>query len=259
MGLPTSAVRLNPLGIVTPRSTEIIVAVECLKAGQKACTADSNGNIGSGNKGKNNFGTKNVGDDNIGTVEFTIVDSSVDVTFVVTAVGYIPSGIRCSLYSANFTLLTYGAVAASSMVTTINNNGEMDYVFLYYSIGSVLAFINREDLNDVAPLTLLNPPSPSSDPPPPPPSFGTITGSITYSTPRFTFTVSTGVSAADTLYYAFFSANGGLVESGSETPDSADYTWTSSLHPSQLPFVAYAQVVAESSTRGLSSALTLNW
>ncbi|RMZ53279.1 hypothetical protein APUTEX25_005268, partial [Auxenochlorella protothecoides] len=65
MGLPTSAVRLNPLGIVTPRSTEIIVAVECLKAGQKACTADSNGNIGSGNKGKNNFGTKNVGDDNI--------------------------------------------------------------------------------------------------------------------------------------------------------------------------------------------------
>ncbi|KAL6776975.1 hypothetical protein ACKKBF_B40395 [Auxenochlorella protothecoides x Auxenochlorella symbiontica] len=66
MGLSLSAVRLTPLGIVTPRSTKILVAVECLKPGQKACTADSNGNIGSGNKGKNNFGTENVGNDNIG-------------------------------------------------------------------------------------------------------------------------------------------------------------------------------------------------
>ncbi|KAL6774569.1 hypothetical protein ACKKBG_A25510 [Auxenochlorella protothecoides x Auxenochlorella symbiontica] len=66
MELSVSAIRLKPLEIVTPRSTEILVAVECLKAGQKACTADSSGNIGSGNKGKNNFGTKNIGDDNIG-------------------------------------------------------------------------------------------------------------------------------------------------------------------------------------------------
>ncbi|KAL6766732.1 hypothetical protein ACKKBG_A37130 [Auxenochlorella protothecoides x Auxenochlorella symbiontica] len=66
MGLSMSAVRVSTLDIVTPRSTEILVAVECLKAGQKACTADSSGNIGSGNKGKNNFGTGNVGDDNIG-------------------------------------------------------------------------------------------------------------------------------------------------------------------------------------------------
>ncbi|RMZ53360.1 hypothetical protein APUTEX25_004848, partial [Auxenochlorella protothecoides] len=34
--------------------------------GQKACTADSDGNIGAGNKGKNNFGTKNDGNNNIG-------------------------------------------------------------------------------------------------------------------------------------------------------------------------------------------------
>ncbi|KAL6767925.1 hypothetical protein ACKKBF_B37130 [Auxenochlorella protothecoides x Auxenochlorella symbiontica] len=66
MGLSMSAIRVSTLEIMTPRSTEILVAVECLKAGQKACTADSNGNIGSGNKGKNNFGTNNVGDDNIG-------------------------------------------------------------------------------------------------------------------------------------------------------------------------------------------------
>ncbi|KAL6780848.1 hypothetical protein ACKKBG_A08695 [Auxenochlorella protothecoides x Auxenochlorella symbiontica] len=65
MGLSVSAVRLQSLEIVTPLSTEILVAVECLKAGQKACAADSDGNIGSDNKGKNNFGTKNNGDDNI--------------------------------------------------------------------------------------------------------------------------------------------------------------------------------------------------
>ncbi|RMZ54856.1 hypothetical protein APUTEX25_000373, partial [Auxenochlorella protothecoides] len=61
-----SAVRISPTELVTPRSTKVIVAVECLKPGQTACTADSNGNIGSGNRGKRNFGTNNVGDDNIG-------------------------------------------------------------------------------------------------------------------------------------------------------------------------------------------------
>ncbi|RMZ54739.1 hypothetical protein APUTEX25_003117 [Auxenochlorella protothecoides] len=66
MGLSMSAIRMSTLEIMTPRFTEILVAVECLKAGHKACTADSNGNIGSDNKGKNNFGTNNVGDDNIG-------------------------------------------------------------------------------------------------------------------------------------------------------------------------------------------------
>ncbi|KFM29297.1 hypothetical protein F751_5735 [Auxenochlorella protothecoides] len=65
MGLSMSAIRVSTLEIMTPRSTEILVAVECLKAGQKACTADSNGNIGSDNKGRNNFCTKNIADDNI--------------------------------------------------------------------------------------------------------------------------------------------------------------------------------------------------
>ncbi|KAL6781557.1 hypothetical protein ACKKBG_A11640 [Auxenochlorella protothecoides x Auxenochlorella symbiontica] len=67
LGLSMSAARISPTELVTPRSTKVIVAVECLKPGQTACTADSNGNIGSGNKGKRNFGTNNVGNDNIAT------------------------------------------------------------------------------------------------------------------------------------------------------------------------------------------------
>ncbi|KAL6771368.1 hypothetical protein ACKKBG_A26090 [Auxenochlorella protothecoides x Auxenochlorella symbiontica] len=66
MGLSMSAVRVSTLEILTPSSTKMIVNVECLKEGQKPCTADSDGNIGSGNKGKNNLGTKNVGNYNIG-------------------------------------------------------------------------------------------------------------------------------------------------------------------------------------------------
>ncbi|KAL6770758.1 hypothetical protein ACKKBF_B40670 [Auxenochlorella protothecoides x Auxenochlorella symbiontica] len=66
MGLSMSAIRVSNLEILSARSTLILTAVECLKPGQKACLADSNGNIGSDNKGKNNFGTKNTGSDNIG-------------------------------------------------------------------------------------------------------------------------------------------------------------------------------------------------
>ncbi|KAL6776070.1 hypothetical protein ACKKBG_A19690 [Auxenochlorella protothecoides x Auxenochlorella symbiontica] len=66
MGLSMAAIRVSTLEILESRSTKILLAVECLKMGQKACTADSNENIGSGNKGKNNFGTSNVGNENIG-------------------------------------------------------------------------------------------------------------------------------------------------------------------------------------------------
>ncbi|KAL6781236.1 hypothetical protein ACKKBG_A10330 [Auxenochlorella protothecoides x Auxenochlorella symbiontica] len=66
LGVSASAIKLRPFEVITARSTKILVAVECLKAGQKACTADKNGNIGTGNKGKNNFGNNNVGNNNIG-------------------------------------------------------------------------------------------------------------------------------------------------------------------------------------------------
>ncbi|KAL6780024.1 hypothetical protein ACKKBG_A14700 [Auxenochlorella protothecoides x Auxenochlorella symbiontica] len=67
LGLPVSAITMKPFEINKDRSARILVAVECLKAGQKACTMDKDGNIGTGNKGKNNFGDYNIGDWNIGS------------------------------------------------------------------------------------------------------------------------------------------------------------------------------------------------
>lgn len=61
---------MKPFEINKDRSARILVAVECLKAGQKACTMDKDGNIGNGNKGKNNFGDYNIGDWNIGEQEW---------------------------------------------------------------------------------------------------------------------------------------------------------------------------------------------
>lgn len=69
LGLSVSAISMEPFEINKDRSTRILLAVECLKAGQKACPADKDGNIGTGNKGKNNFGDYNVGDWNIGEQE----------------------------------------------------------------------------------------------------------------------------------------------------------------------------------------------
>ncbi|KAL6766646.1 hypothetical protein ACKKBG_A36830 [Auxenochlorella protothecoides x Auxenochlorella symbiontica] len=67
LGVSASAIKMSPFQVIKERSTRILVAVECLKAGQKACTADTEGNIGTGNKGKNNFGNYNEGNNNIGS------------------------------------------------------------------------------------------------------------------------------------------------------------------------------------------------
>lgn len=66
LGVSASAIKMTPFEVIKERSTRILVAVECLTAGQKACTADKDGNIGTGNKGKNNFGNYNEGNNNIG-------------------------------------------------------------------------------------------------------------------------------------------------------------------------------------------------
>ncbi|KFM29364.1 hypothetical protein F751_5802, partial [Auxenochlorella protothecoides] len=66
LGVSASAIRMTPFEVIKERSTRILVALECLKARQKACTADKDANIGNGNKGKNNFGDNNVGNNNIG-------------------------------------------------------------------------------------------------------------------------------------------------------------------------------------------------
>ncbi|KAL6780841.1 hypothetical protein ACKKBG_A08665 [Auxenochlorella protothecoides x Auxenochlorella symbiontica] len=67
LGLPVNALNMSSFEISKDWSTRILVAVECLKAGQKACTADKDGNIGTGNKGKYNFGDNNEGNWNIGS------------------------------------------------------------------------------------------------------------------------------------------------------------------------------------------------
>ncbi|RMZ53058.1 hypothetical protein APUTEX25_001177 [Auxenochlorella protothecoides] len=244
MGLSMSAIRVSTLEIMTPRSTEILVAVECLKAGQKACTADSNGNIGSDNKGRNNFCTKNIGDDNI--VEFSAPsDSRVDITMVITTTGYTATDIGCKLLSANFTLLTIGLGSPPiSTVTTIKPTAEMGCASTEYKVGSVYTVNEHQDLPGVAPLTLLFPSPPTPGPFPPPPSFGPITGTVSYKDGTFTFTMSTGNCP---------------LERGEERPTSSTTTWTKGLLPSEEAFVAYAQVVAESSARNSLLVLTLKW
>ncbi|RMZ55799.1 hypothetical protein APUTEX25_005840 [Auxenochlorella protothecoides] len=132
------AIRVRNLEILNSGATLVLTAVECLKPGKKACTADGNGNIGSGNKGKNNFGTKNVGNNNIGnsnrgnanrgnnnegtghhcfnmsgsrknlkaTVEFSAASSdSVDITCAVTTVGYVPNFMKWGLYTSALSYL----------------------------------------------------------------------------------------------------------------------------------------------------------
>ncbi|KAL6777910.1 hypothetical protein ACKKBG_A16190 [Auxenochlorella protothecoides x Auxenochlorella symbiontica] len=67
LGVSASAIKMTPFEVIKERSTRILVALECLKAGQKACTADKDGNIGTRDKGKNNFGNFNEGNNNIGS------------------------------------------------------------------------------------------------------------------------------------------------------------------------------------------------
>ncbi|KAL6781412.1 hypothetical protein ACKKBG_A11055 [Auxenochlorella protothecoides x Auxenochlorella symbiontica] len=65
-GLSVGVVRLGLLEVDSSPDAEVLVAVECLSAGQSACVADEDGNIGAGNQGRRNFGRNNQGDDNIG-------------------------------------------------------------------------------------------------------------------------------------------------------------------------------------------------
>ncbi|KAL6781094.1 hypothetical protein ACKKBG_A09795 [Auxenochlorella protothecoides x Auxenochlorella symbiontica] len=65
LGLSMHALHLWPQRVERSGSTAILLAVECLKPGQHACTADDAGNVGFNNKGSNNFGNGNIGSGNI--------------------------------------------------------------------------------------------------------------------------------------------------------------------------------------------------
>ncbi|KFM28145.1 hypothetical protein F751_0960 [Auxenochlorella protothecoides] len=64
------ALHLWPQRVERSGSTAILLAVECLKPGQHACTADDAGNVGFNNKGSNNFGNGNIGSGNIASGYF---------------------------------------------------------------------------------------------------------------------------------------------------------------------------------------------
>lgn len=64
---------------------------------------------------------------------------------------------------------------------------------------------------------------------------------------------------ADTPVLRILLANNCLVERDEERPTSSTTIWTKGLLPSEEAFVAYAQVVAESSARGSLLVLTLKW
>lgn len=67
LGLSLKAVSLANSQMCSAPTCQILVGLECLPKGQKACTADSLGNIGRSNIGWGNFGVNNVGYKNIGT------------------------------------------------------------------------------------------------------------------------------------------------------------------------------------------------
>lgn len=196
-----------------------------------------------------------------GTIQFsTPYDSKVDITVVVTTVGYTATAIGFTLFTASFTRLTVGYKDTNiAPVTAIKLTAEMDYVRTQYRIASVVTLNSYHEVDNVAPLTLHGASPPPPGPFPPPPTFGPITGAVTLEKSTFSFTVSTGEYTADTLHYAFFAANGGILGSDEEHPTSSTVTWTAELRPSQQALAAYVQVVVESSDRGSSGVLTLKW
>lgn len=66
IGTQLSVITLSNFQKCTTGSCAALIAVECVPKGQKACTADAQGNIGSGNTGKANIGNNNNGHHNIG-------------------------------------------------------------------------------------------------------------------------------------------------------------------------------------------------
>lgn len=66
IGTQMSVINLSSYQKCTTASCPALLAVECVPKGQKACTADAQGNIGNGNNGKANLGNNNTGHHNIG-------------------------------------------------------------------------------------------------------------------------------------------------------------------------------------------------
>ncbi|RMZ57285.1 hypothetical protein APUTEX25_004119 [Auxenochlorella protothecoides] len=265
MGLSMQAIRVSNFEVMSMRSTEVLTAVECLAVGQKACTADSNGNIGSDNKGKNNFGTKNIGNDNIGNSNVGTANwgnsnhGTGNRCFNKTGNTKVIN--NCSLFEfrkdawvlyfppppvKKERLMT--SFSPQSATTMIVDESMPVKLRDEYALGSAAVMSTNNDFKEVVPLTLLNHYSP---PPlgaaPPPPTFGSITGTtITSFTP-------------DLGYFAFLTADGAIIQSTSQMFMSSPYGYTTTLDASRAALASYAQAVAIKNGAGSTNVLTLNW
>ncbi|KAL6778671.1 hypothetical protein ACKKBF_B15685 [Auxenochlorella protothecoides x Auxenochlorella symbiontica] len=232
MGLSMAAIRVSTLEILESRSTKILLAVECLKMGQKACTADSNGIFGPGNRGKNNFGTKNVGNDNIEITTPTCQEASATthpevatascqevssptrqgVTAPTRQDATAPTCQEPTTFTASTTPLSPNPTtrATATVEFSAPKDGRVDITFIATTVGYTSSYVRPR----------------------------------VYS------------SNLSLLAGVIFSA-GGLIGVGSEDYSSTPMTWTTTLLESQTALATYAPVVAYKTGSGTANALTL--
>ncbi|KAL6782365.1 hypothetical protein ACKKBG_A06515 [Auxenochlorella protothecoides x Auxenochlorella symbiontica] len=187
------------------------------------------------------------------------VDGYVDITFGVTA-AYIPSKIVCTTYSTVLAQLVYKDDSSpTATVTTIVKPSASVSNMEQYSFGSAAIYVGA-NLNEVASLSLLNPsPPPPAIFPPPPPSLGTLSGHVAHVGGVFSTSVAFSSQPPDTFNYAYFTAAGTVVSSGSNPPNGNPSTWTDTVSHDMAALMSYVQVVSIQNSGGNSAALTLTW
>ncbi|KAL6771584.1 hypothetical protein ACKKBG_A26970 [Auxenochlorella protothecoides x Auxenochlorella symbiontica] len=174
--------------------------MECLKPGQKACTADGNGNLGSGNNGNNKFGTNNVGNIDVGISnegtanrgnnkkgtsnrcfnKLGIVTSSTTGACSGSFIFSPTTRKEAPLFLQGSPHHLFPKGPSSIPVPSSHNSAvlHMGRLTLRASLPPVVTSLTlsyEETLSEVVPLTLLNPSPPPPGAYPPPPLFGSIT------------------------------------------------------------------------------------
>ncbi|KAL6767021.1 hypothetical protein ACKKBG_A38255 [Auxenochlorella protothecoides x Auxenochlorella symbiontica] len=197
LGLSVSAIRMSPFEVIKARSTKILVAVECLKTGQKACAADKKGNIGTGNTGKNNFGDYNDGDNNIGVslspskehVSSSTISEITSSTFPPPSFPLSSSALS-SPHSASALSSPHSASALSSPLSASPLSSPLSASPLSFSpLPSAVSSSSFPSVVSSSPLpSPLAPPPPSPPSPPPPPPTPTLAMEVTVSS-TFKFTI----------------------------------------------------------------------
>ncbi|KAL6776973.1 hypothetical protein ACKKBF_B40390 [Auxenochlorella protothecoides x Auxenochlorella symbiontica] len=246
IGLSMTAIRVSTLEILESRSTNILLAVECLKMGQKTCAADSNENIGSGKKGKNNFGTSNIGNENIGNANVSTANWGNNNN---------GTGNRCFNKHGKRKPLSPPAEKGPSSAKTLTFSQPTSFATSHPSTKPIASIstttcirhttVERSYRWEVQRHVCFYH------------AFGFISGSVTRADQTFTFSVTLGSVVPDALFYAFFTTDGTVVQNIMSQDTGNPSTMVLKLDASVVPFVAYAQVVALKFSGGSSNALTL--